>query len=144
MRVRSLFMIAVLGLVLVFAGCSSGIDGVKENSLLGGKSGSSMRGGSGVVLSFADSRPSSEMFKGEPTTFAFVFTNYQEHEISDMRVQSRGFDRGYVVGLPEEFSITKIPPYTSSGPGVFAGYVVSGVVVLNPTFPSPLINLLLI
>ncbi len=142
MNKKSLVMILILSLSLVFAGCSGGADGAKEDSLFGGKSGSTSKGGSGVELSFADGRPSSEMFKGEPVTFAFVFTNYQEHEINDMKLETRGFDKGYVSGLSESYNINKIPQATINGAGIYPGHIVNGVSVdnfednynFNPTF----------
>jgi hypothetical protein len=94
-------------------------------------------------LSFAQGNPPAEMIKGQSVTFAFVFTNYQEHEISDLQVKTKNFDRGYVAGLAESYNVNMIPRASDkTGPGVYSGQVVEGVRVdgfsgeynFNPVF----------
>ncbi|MDA3855825.1 MAG: hypothetical protein PF569_06185 [Candidatus Woesearchaeota archaeon] len=123
-----ILVIGLVSLMILFAGCSADTGDAQTSGFLG--SGSSSKGGVGVGLSFAEGNPKSEMIKEQPGTFAFVFTNYQEHEISDLVVRSKGFDWNYVNGLDEEFSIDTIPKATTqTGPGIYAGYIVSGVSV---------------
>lgn len=128
MRRNSILIVVLVSVMLLFAGCSANTGDAQTSGFL--SSGSSSKGGVGVGLNFAEGNPKTEMIKGQPGTFAFVFTNYQEHEITDLKVKSKGFDRNYVKGLDEEFSISEIPRYTTqAGAGVYSGYIVSGVVV---------------
>lgn len=133
MNMKNLLSILVIGTFLLFAGCSKiGLGGADDASQsgIGIGGGSSSKGGSGVDLTFADGRPASEMYKGQPTTFAFVFTNYQEHEVSDLEVKTHGFDTGYVGNLDDRYNVQTIPRATEQvGPGIYAGLIVSGVTV---------------
>lgn len=143
-KLNVLFGIVLVGFLVLFSGCSSSTDdGTKTSGLSIGK-GTASSGGVGVGLSFADGNPPAEMIEGQPVTFAFVFNNYQEHEVSDLRVKAKGFESGYVTGLDlSDHSVNTLPRATeTTGPGVFSGYVVSGVRVegfnekynFNPTF----------
>ena len=144
-KVKLSLMILVLGVFMLLSGCSlTGSDSSSKTSGFLPSSGStSTNNGNGVSLSFAENNPTSEMYKGNPTTFAFVFTNYQEHDISDLKVKIKGFETSFVQGLSNNYNVNTIPRYTSSsGAGVFSGLIVSGVSVdkfegtynFNPTF----------
>mgnify|MGYP006273014131 FL=1 len=131
MNQKNSLIILLIVLGLVFAGCSSQVGDSQSNIFGSGESdtsssSSSLRGG--VELDFMDGNPPKEMFKGEDYTFTFVFTNEQKHPIEDLVVQTRGFDRGFVNGLDEEYSVNTIPRANDiSGPGIYSGLVVSGV-----------------
>jgi hypothetical protein len=130
-RKSSLVVGLLLALMLIFAGCSTDTGDSKESGLFKKDSGTSSSG-SGVDLSFAENNPPSSMIKGQPSTFAFVFTSYQEHEISDMRVKTKNFDTSYVTGLSADYTVSKIPRYSEkTGPGVFSGLIAEGVRVDN-------------
>ena len=129
MRKKSSLIIGVLvAVLLLVAGCDTNSDGQQSGFLGGGSSGGSSNSGSGVDLTFADKNPPSSMIKGQPVTFAFVFTNHQEHEISDLRLKSKNFDTGYVTGLGADYNVNTIPRASDkTGAGVYAGHIVEGV-----------------
>lgn len=127
-KIKNLILLSLLALVLVVSGCSSGTDSKGSNFGTGSSTGGS--GNSGIELSFANGNPPSEMFKGQPYTFAFVIKNFQEHEINDLEIRTKGFDRGYVSGLAESYSVNTLPKAsTQIGPGLFSGLIVQGVTV---------------
>lgn len=127
---NSLFLIFIATAMLVFSGCSMGTDGKQSGLTLG--SGSSKQGGSGVALSFADGNPPSEINKDQPVNFAFVFTNYQTHPITDLKMKIKGIEWGYVKGLQENaYNVKEIPKATSTGPGVYPGLIEQGVTLVN-------------
>jgi hypothetical protein len=143
-KINVLLSVVLVSLIVLMSGCSmiGGNNGIKTSGLSIGSS-SSSKGGVGVNLDFAEGNPSSEIFEGQPVTFAFIFENYQEHEITDLKVKTKGYETGFVKGLASDYSIKTIPKFTeSTGPGVYAGQVVSGVRVegfdekynFNPTF----------
>ena len=125
-------LLAVLmAIALVFvAGCSN--DGDTRTSGIGnGNSNSnSPSPTNGVTLEFAEGNPSNEIFKGTPVNFAFIFKNNQKHEISNLKMRTAGFDRGFVSGLQEEYTISNIPAASeAAGQGVYSGLVAQNVVV---------------
>lgn len=123
-------LVLFLGFFLVLSGCSS--DGDNRTSGIGIGSNTGSSGTSGINLKFAPGNPPSEMFKGQPYTFAFVFENFQEHDITDLRIRTRGFDRGLVSGLEESYTVSNLPRFSQQvGPGLFNGLVVQGVTVDN-------------
>ena len=137
-------MILLVSLSLIFAGCSSNTD-AKNSGFLGIGSGSSSNSnsGSGVTLEFADNNPPVKMIKGAPVNFAFIFSNYQKHDITDLIVKTKNFDRSYVNGLAETYNVALIPKLTTqAGAGIYTGLQISGVVVdgftnnylFNPSF----------
>lgn len=133
-KIQNIIMILSFGLLLLFAGCSGGADGAKSDGIFsigkGSSSGTNSGSSGGVTLEFAEQNPPSEMIKDQPYTFAFIFKNYQEHEISDLVVKTKGFERGYVESLGESYNIGTLPPATiTSGPGVYTGQIVQGVKV---------------
>jgi len=139
---RSSLVIILVLLGVVFSSCSLGSNDTKVSGFSIGR-GSSSSGGSGVDLEFAEGNPTSEMFKAQPYTFAFVFKNNQEHEINDLEIRPKGFDYSYVQGLFTSHVVQKIPKATKqTGPGIYAGLVVQGVRVdgfvgdyqFNPVF----------
>ena len=74
--------------------------------------------------------PPSEMIKEQPANFGFIFTNYQEHEIKDMKIRTSGYDTGYVKGLKKDYTIGTLPKSTpQTGPGIFSGFQIVGVIV---------------
>lgn len=128
---RTILAILIISILILFSGCSSDKD-IKESGFSIGKGTSkgSSSSKSGVNLEFANQNPPSEMIKGQPYTFAFVFKNFQEHEITDLEFKTKGFERGYVNGLEENYKIASIPPGTqTTGPGVYSGLVLNGVTV---------------
>jgi len=133
MRNSNIVMIVLVSIFMLFAGCS--IPGVGDNTqqngfFSGGSGGSTSSGGSGVDLTFAPENPPSKMYKGDPRTFGFIFTNHQEHDITDMRIKTKGFETSYVKGLNNNYNVQTIPKATTqSGAGVFTGLQVTGVSV---------------
>ncbi len=133
MKRKNKYLLTIIGMVflLFISGCSvPGLGGDEEESgfsLGGGKSNS---GGSGVAVTFDDNNPPSEMIKGQPANFGFIFTNYQTHEITDLKIRTSGFDTGYVKGLNKDYNIGKIPKATeTTGPGYYSGFKIQGVKV---------------
>lgn len=125
------FVLVVL-VMLFLAGCSGGTEGAQQSGLFGRGDANSNSGSSsntnGVILKFAENRPPSEMFKGEGYTFAFIFENHQNHPVTNLKIRTKGFDRGFVNGLAADYTISSIPAANSiSGAGVYAGLVVDGV-----------------
>ncbi len=139
--VTIVLLVAVLVMIL-FSGCGSVGDREDGIKLPGSSSGSSKKSDSGISLEFGKMSPPDEMIKGQPVTFGFIFVNYQEHEVSDLKIKTKGYDTGYVIGLEEFYTVTNVPKSTVQGPGQFAGLSVSGVKVdsfegtynFNPTF----------
>lgn len=122
---RNSLVIFMVLIGLFFSACSAG-SGAEENNLFG--RGSSSSGGSGVTLDLAESNPPSEMFKGQPYNFAFVFTNSQQHDVTDLEMRPRGYDSSYVQGISNSYNVQTIPRATTqTGPGVYAGLVLQGV-----------------
>lgn len=122
----------VVAILLVFAGCSADSDSKESGFFGGGSSTGTSNSGNGVDLSFAEGNPPVSMIKGQPVTFAFVFTNHQEHEVTDMRMKSKNFDTGYVTGLNADDTINTIPRASEkTGVGVYAGHIVQGVRIDN-------------
>ncbi len=144
MAKTKILLVLFTAMALLLSGCSlfdSGTDGKQSGISIGG--GSSTKSGTGVSLEFAENNPPSEMFKGQPYNFAFVFKNYQEHDIQDLKLRLKGFDTGYVTGLQTDYTIQTLPKATTqAGPGVYPGHVVQGVRVdgftgdynFNPVF----------
>lgn len=114
--------------VLIISGCTSFTGGDVRTSGIGG-SGSQA---GGVVITFSENNPPKEMFKGEEYDFAFLFSNYQMHDIVDMRLKITGFDRGNVEGIPETDSVSSISKFSEvAGAGLKTDYFYEGVVVDN-------------
>ncbi len=132
MKKNNILLIMLISLSLIFAGCSSNSD-AKQSGLFSGigkGSSSSSNSDSGLSLTFAENNPPSKMIKGAPVNFAFIFTNAQKHEITDLRIKTKGFERSYVSGLAEEYNINLIPKATlQTGEGIYTGLQVSGVSV---------------
>jgi len=129
--------------MLLLAGCSTDIEGQTSGFLGGGSSSTTTNKGNGVDLTFAENNPPSSMIKGQPVTFAFIFTNHQEHEITNLKLKTKNFDTGYVSGLASDYSIKTIPRASDkTGAGVYAGQIVEGVKIdkfegnykFNPVF----------
>lgn len=113
----------------VFSGCSIGGGNIKQSGFF---STAKVSSEGGVDLTFADGSPATSLIAGQPTTFAFVFTNYQKHEITDMKLKVKNFEQDYVSGLNTQYSIGTIPKATdTTGAGVYAGHIVEGVRVNN-------------
>lgn len=136
---KSILLILITTTLLLFSGCSltSNSNG-NDNGFLSVGSGSSSSATSstnGVTLEFAQNNPPSQMYKDRPTTFAFIFKNYQNHEITDLSIKSKGYDTGFVSGLSMFEGQTgksgiKIPKASvSQGAGIYPGLTVSGVTV---------------
>lgn len=143
---NKIIIVMSLVMMLFLASCSSGSD-ANTNAFpsIGSNSGTS--GGVGVSLEFAENNPPGEMIKDQPYNFAFVWRNYQEHEVNDLQVKASGFDSGYISGLESLLnsgtSVGTLPRYTSqTGPGIYTGQVLNGVQAqgfqnsypFNPTF----------
>jgi hypothetical protein len=125
-------IIIMITALLILAGCTSGSDNDQSisNPFGSGNGNSVSSSSSGVSLEFTDGNPPQDMFIGSPVNFAFVFKNYQLHDVENMEVRVKGFDRSYVSGLDESYSITRVPKASEAlGAGTFAGLVASGVVV---------------
>lgn len=126
-------LIMMITTLLFLAGCSSGSDNDQSiSNPFGSGSGKSTGSSSstGVTLEFTNGNPPQDMFIGSPVTFAFIFKNYQLHDVENVEVKVKGFDRSYVSGLDEEYSVTRIPKASDAiGAGIFTGLVASGVVV---------------
>lgn len=120
----------MLSSVLLIAGCevdNGGDNGVQTGGVGGAATDSPQRG---VELDFSDGNPGSEIYAGENNNFAFIFRNHQEHRIEDLELEIGGFDRGYVSGLSESYSVDEIPAASqAAGEGVYTGLVEEGVVV---------------
>jgi hypothetical protein len=138
MQKNKLFLgILLVTFGLLLSACSS--IGGSQNALPSFGSGSSESGSggsssstTGVVLSFGENNPPSEMYKGQNYNFNFFFENHLSVAVENLEVQTRGFDRGFVSGLDRTYSVSRIPPANDlSGPGVFSGLVVSNVRVTN-------------
>lgn len=124
-NLRNYIMFSLFALFLVFAGCTTDTD-ARNSGFGGGSSG----GSSGIELEFAEGNPPSEMFKGQPYTFAFVIRNLQEHEINDLQIRTKGFDRGFVSGLAENYNVDRLQRSSSQAdPGLYTGLIVQGVTV---------------
>lgn len=138
---KSKLIILMTVLVAAFlVGCSSDVDG--RESRFGGGGSSSSESSGGLNLEFAENNPPQRMFKGNPYTFAMIFRNNQEHPISDLTLRTRNFDRSFVSGLDEEYSIEEIPQASEQiGPGI-RERVIDGVILdgftgdynFDPTF----------
>lgn len=126
---KNILTIILISAMFVFSGCSlTGTNGANENGFSIG-SGSSSKSGMGVDVSFQENNPPSEMYKGEETTFAFLITNYQEHEITDFHIKARGFDTNYVPALESLSFSGTLPKYSqSTGATPYPGFIVTGVV----------------
>lgn len=146
-KIKNLLFIIMFGLVLVFSGCSTDTEDANKEGLFGGGSAQRTSTSSGVSLEFAEGNPPSEMYKDEPRTFAFIFKNYQEHKIEDLKIRSKGYDKGFVNGLSAfesttGNSVSTISAAENSQPGVFDGLYAQQVRVerftntfpFNPTF----------
>lgn len=128
MNKKNFLLVILLAIMLFIAGCSSGTDS-RGSSFGSGSSSGTSGSGSGLELSFAQGNPPSEMFKGQPYTFAFVIKNLQEHDITDLQIRTKGFDRGFVSGLAESYSVSNVPRASSIGPGLYTGLIAQGVTV---------------
>lgn len=123
----NLIMICLAALLL--SGCANFTGGGVQTSGIGGGSSSSQ---GGVEITFSENNPRSEYFKGEPITFAFLFSNYQMHEVEDMQLKITGFDRGNVNGVPETDSVSSISKFSEvAGPGLKTDYIYEEVEVDN-------------
>lgn len=129
MKIRNILVVFAVVLMLVFSGCSIGSD-TKQSGLSIGK-GSASSGKGGVDLSFAEGNPSKTLNKDQPVNFAFVFTNYQNHPVDDLKMKIKGVEWGYVKGLKEDYSLREIPKATQTGPGVYSGLVEQGVKITD-------------
>lgn len=129
--VKSKFIILLLFLGLVLAGCTGATTTEGQQSGLfgaGSSDNTDVSSKGGVTLRFGEGNPPSEMFKGQDYTFSFVFENEQIHDIADMVVRSYGYDEGFVTGLSPEYNVDTIPRANSiSGVGVYASLIVEGV-----------------
>lgn len=134
-RKNNLIYVLLVTVLLLFSACNTDTDDAQQSGLFGKKpttSGSSSSNTQGVTLEFSEGNPPKEMYNDQSVTFGFIFTNYQEHEITDMNIKVSGYDTSYVSGLSNSYSIAKIPKYTTqAGPGVYADLVASGVTVKN-------------
>lgn len=124
MRISKILMtIMVLMVFTLFSGCSLGGGDAQRAGFFGGDS-SSQTSGSGIDLTFAEGNPPSELFKDQPTQFAFIFKNNQKHDITDLVLKTSGFDRNFVSGLSQTYNIQNIPKATdAAGAGIFSGLV---------------------
>lgn len=131
MKTKNLILVIVTSILLIFSGCSGNTDGAKTSELFPSVgSGTSQTTGNGVDLSFAENQPGKEYNKGQPINFGFVFKNFQDEEITDMKMKITGIEWGYITGLEREYTISSIPKATpQAGPGVFTGFFVQGVTV---------------
>ena len=131
MKTKYLIMVLFTSILLIFSGCSSGSDDTKTSGLFGSVgSGSSQKSGNGVELTFAEGQPGTEYNKGQPFNFGFIIKNYQNHEISDMKIKISGIEWGYVTGLEKEYTLSSIGQATvQSGPGVYSGLYIQGITV---------------
>ncbi len=135
---KNILLILITAILLVFSGCSltSSSDSSQSGFSLGGGSSTSKGSStSGVTLEFAQNNPSSEIYKDRPVNFAFIFKNYQDHEITDLAIKSKAYDTGFVSGLSifegsSGKTGIKIPKSSDTqGPGIYPGLIASGVVV---------------
>ncbi len=126
-------IIAIMTTMLLFlAACSTDSGNDESISLPFGKgNGNSISSSSsGVSLEFSEGNPPQDMFIGSPVNFAFIFKNYQLHDIENLEVKVKGFDRSYVSGLDDEYTVSRIPKASETiGAGTFTGLVASGVTV---------------
>lgn len=131
MKTKHLLMILIGSILLIFSGCSNGSDGAKTSGLLPSiGSGSTQKGGSGIELTFAEGQPGNEYNKGQPFNFGFIIKNYQNHDISDMKIKISGVEWGYINGLNPEYSVDAITKATTqTGPGIFSGLYIQGITV---------------
>jgi hypothetical protein len=127
LKFRDLKLAVLAVLILFFSGCSVGGEVNQNNIGIGSSSGSNV--GSGVSLEFSQGAPPENSIINTPITFAFIFKNYQNHEISDLVVKITDIDWGLVSGLNKEYSISNIPKAIDGNPGIFAGLVVEGVTI---------------
>lgn len=132
-RIYTLFIVVfAIGFILL-SGCSTNVTGGKQqNGFLGGGSSSNTKQSSsnGVVLEFVKGNPPLTIYQTQNIEFGFVFKNYLNVPVSGLQIQTKGFDRGYVSGLSQTYSVSNIPRETQVvGPGVYSGLVVNGVVV---------------
>jgi len=131
-NLNKLLLIGILAISILFVGCSmpwSKTEGDSNGFSIGGGSSSSSSSTGGVKLEFDENNPPSEMIKGNPYTFAFIFKNYQEHEVKDLVLKTQGFERDFITGLDEEYQLNVIPKATEiTGEGVYPGLIVEGVV----------------
>ncbi|MCH8519442.1 MAG: hypothetical protein LAT82_01675 [Nanoarchaeota archaeon] len=124
--------------MLLIAGCTGGVGG-GDNVRTASIGGSSANNNGAVVLNFVENNPPSQMFKGERYDFAFVISNYQMHEVDDLRLRITGFDRGNVNGLPEQDTVSSIPSASEvAGAGIKTDHFYSDVVVDDFTREFPL------
>lgn len=141
---NKLFLLVVMLVLGVFLSACDSIPGVSQNAI-GGTNEAKSKGSSssGVGLSFVDGNPPDDMFKGEDYAFSFVFENNIKQEINNMRIKAKGFDKGFVSGVPEELRVNRITKATTQGgPGIYSGLVLENVNVdgftgdysFNPTF----------
>lgn len=133
MKLNKILTIIMCMALVVFAGCSSGDDDTRSSGVGSGTSSSNSPSPTqGVTLEFVEGNPPNEIFKGTPVNFAFVFRNNQKHEISNLEMRTSGFDRGFVSGLREEYTISSIPAASeAAGQGIYSGLVEQGVVIDN-------------
>lgn len=114
-------------MLLVLAGCGGGSE-TSQSAFFGIGEGSTGTTKSGVTLRFADGNPPQQMFKGEEYNFAFIFENFQIHDVDDMVLRTGGYDSSLMQGLAEEYQISNLPRASEAiGPGVYSGLVVDGV-----------------
>ena len=119
-------IMVLITLGAIISGCNFSNGDVQTAGIGGGSSSSA----GGVDIQFVENNPPSEMFKGEEYDFAFLFFNNQMHVVDDLQLKITGFDRGNVVGIPEEDSVSSIPAYSDvAGAGVKTDYFYEGVVV---------------
>jgi len=142
---NKIMMLFVLVMVLLFSGCDVPFMGDAKQSGFG--SGSSDTGdknnNKAVELTFNEGVPPKDMYKGQEVTFGFMFKNYQEHDVTDMKLKVSGFDKSYVSNLNEMYTISKIPRLTKeAGAGVLGSFAIRDVTVdkfqeeypFNPVF----------
>ncbi len=125
-------IMTIMTIMLLFLAACSTDSGNDQNLNLpfgSGNGNSVSSSSSGVSLEFSEGNPPQDIFIGSPVTFAFILKNYQLHDVENLRLKVRGYDRSYVSGLDEEYSITRIPKASEAiGPGIFTGLVASGVI----------------
>ena len=135
---KSLILSITFLSLLLITGCTGGVGG-GDTVRTAGIGGSSANNNGAVVINFVENNPPSQMFKGERYDFAFIFSNYQMHEVDDLQLRITGFDRGNVVGIPEQDRVSSIPRASEvAGAGIKTDHFYSDVVVDDFTREFPL------
>ncbi len=92
--------------LLILSGCSSNSDGTKNN----------------------EGQPGAEYNKAQSFNFGFVIKNFQNHDLTDLKIKISGVEWGYINGLEKDYTIAQIPKATvQTGPGVYSNLYVQGI-----------------